>query len=434
MITLVEALGYRCLHYIRQPLGSFHVLVGPNASGKTTFLDVIAFLGRLVSDGPDAAIEERTSNFYDLVWGREGTRFELAIEAAIPEDLRSLLSRGEFDTVRYEMAIGIDTETQELGLQAETVLLKVGGARLAWDLEEVFLEPSEDSWVPSTILTSKGGKASRMVIAKAAKASRAVINKVKGGNDNFYSETYGETGKTWVPAFKLGPRRSALGNIPADESRFPVSTWFRDLLTAGVQQLVLNSFLIRKASPPGQGPGLRPDGSNLPWVVADLQQRSPERLQRWITHLKTAFPDLEDIKTIERPEDRHRYLVLRYDGGLEVPSWMVSDGTLRMLALTLPAYLDDFKGIYLVEEPENGIHPRAIETMTQSLSSVYNAQVLMATHSPVILSTVEAEQVLCFSKTPEGATDIVRGSEHPALQNWKHETTLGTLFAAGVLG
>ncbi len=72
--------------------------------------------------------------------------------------------------------------------------------------------------------------------------------------------------------------------------------------------------------------------------------------------------------------------------------------------------------------------------MTQSLSSVYNAQVLMATHSPVVLSTVEAEQILCFSKNAEGATEIVRGSEHPALRDWKHETTLGTLFAAGVLG
>ncbi len=48
MITLVEALNYRCLRHISQPLGPFHVLVGPNASGKTTFLDVIAFLGRLV--------------------------------------------------------------------------------------------------------------------------------------------------------------------------------------------------------------------------------------------------------------------------------------------------------------------------------------------------------------------------------------------------
>ena len=51
MITLIEALNYRSLKYISQPLGPFHVLIGPNASGKSTFLDVVAFLGRLVSDG-----------------------------------------------------------------------------------------------------------------------------------------------------------------------------------------------------------------------------------------------------------------------------------------------------------------------------------------------------------------------------------------------
>jgi predicted ATPase len=113
---------------------------------------------------------------------------------------------------------------------------------------------------------------------------------------------------------------------------------------------------------------------------------------------------------------------------------MASDGTLRLLALTLPAYLQDFHGVYLIEEPENGIHPRAIETMFQSLSSVYGAQILMATHSPVILSIVDAERILCFAKTMEGATDIVRGNEHPALKEWRGETNLGVLFAGGVLG
>jgi predicted ATPase len=67
MITLVEALNYRCLHYIRQPLSGFQVLVGPNASGKTTFLDVIGFLGDLVSEGLVKAIENRTRNFQDMI-------------------------------------------------------------------------------------------------------------------------------------------------------------------------------------------------------------------------------------------------------------------------------------------------------------------------------------------------------------------------------
>src|SRR4030043_247538 len=114
--------------------------------------------------------------------------------------------------------------------------------------------------------------------------------------------------------------------------------------------------------------------------------KDPKNFNNWILHLQSALPDLESIETVEREDDKHCYLVLKYTGGLRVSSWMASDGTLRLLALTIPAYLKNLKGVYLIEEPENGIHPRAIESMLQSLSSVYDAQILLATHSPIILS------------------------------------------------
>ena len=65
-----------------------------------------------------------------------------------------------------------------------------------------------------------------------------------------------------------------------------------------------------------------------------------------------------------------------------------------MLALTILAYLPDIEGTLLIEEPENGIHPKAIETVFQSLSSVYNAQVLLRTRyglnkNPVHLQSME---------------------------------------------
>lgn len=162
--------------------------------------------------------------------------------------------------------------------------------------------------------------------------------------------------------------------------------------------------------------------------------KDAKRFDQWLDHVRTALPDIEDIESIERPEDRHRYLVLRYAGGAEVPSWLASDGTLRLLALTIPAYIPDFKGVVLIEEPENGIHPRAIETALQSLSSIYEGQVLLATHSPVALNMLEPKDVLCFAKDDLGATDIVAGDWHPALRTWKRgEPDFGVLFAAGIL-
>lgn len=415
MITLVEALNFRSLRYIRQPLGAFHVLVGPNASGKTTFLDVAAFLGRFVSDGLEAAVHERTSNFQDLVWRREGRGFEIAIEATIPETRKKLLANKDLDTIRYEVSIGLHQETDELSIMAERAILKTASVG---EIPQKSLFPFL-STPPQTILSPK-----------SARGTKTVVTKVLDGNDNYYDET----GKGWDPSFKLGPQKSALGNLPGDESRFPVSTWLKSFLANGLQQIVLNSLLIRKASPPGQVRGFKPDGSNLPWVIAELEKKDPGKLREWIGHLQTALPDLVGIRTVERQDDRHRYMVLIYKDGLEVPSWMASDGTLRLLALTLPAYLSDFEGAYLIEEPENGIHPHAVETLFQSLSSVYAAQILLATHSPVILSIVKADDVLCFAKTEEGATDIVIGSKHPKLREWRGEENLGVIFAAGVLG
>ncbi|MCY4382728.1 MAG: ATP-binding protein [Nitrospinae bacterium] len=420
MITLVEALNYRCLRYVSRPLDPFHVLVGPNASGKTTFLDVVGFLRDLVSEGLDEALSSRTTNPEELLFRRQGEKLELAVEARIPDELRILTAKPEMGMARYEVSIGFDDTQRQFEFKAETFLLKQSRSK---DPIQRSLFPMPIDAPPSLLTKGRGGR-----------NYKTVVNKVPGGNDNFYSETYPQGGKGWAPSFKLGLQKSALGNLPADEKSLPVASWFREYLKSGVQQFVLNSLAIRQPSPPTRVKGFLPDGSNLPWVVARLRQENKERYDDWIAHLRTALDDLVDITTVERPEDKHCYMVYGYNGGLKVPSWMVSDGTLRLTALTLPAYLDELKGIYLIEEPENGIHPRAVATVYDSLSSVYSAQVLLATHSPVVLSAAKMDDVLCFAKDDIGATDIVLGSEHPKLQQWHGEADLGTLLASGVLG
>jgi predicted ATPase len=425
MISLIEALNFRSLRYISQPLSNFHVLVGPNASGKTTFLDVVAFLGKFVTDGLDTAISERTQNLQDLFWARKGNKFELAIEAIIPEDVLTNFSNGSYDRIRYEVSIGYTEETKENTVFEEKVILKnstnsshIIEGSLQRDLFPSSIRP------PKTILTSSPLKPEERLIVKKSEIGRVT----------FYSETNKTKNKGWMPSFRLGAKKNALGNLPEDEKNFPASTWLKNLLSENVQQIVLNSLLIRQASPPGRGNKFSPDGSNLPWVIHNLRTKSEKKFKEWISHVRTALPDIEDITTDEFPDTKHRYLTIHYKEGFRVPSWMASDGTLRLLALTIPAYLPDFEGIYLIEEPENGIHPKAVETMYQSLESVYGAQILLATHSPVVLSIAEQKSLLCFAKASDGATDIIEGNNHPRLKKWKGETNLGVLFASGVLG
>ena len=419
MITFIEALNYRCLRYVSRTLDSFHVLVGPNASGKSTFLDVVAFLQEVVADGLEDALSNRAPNPEELLFRRQGEVFELAIEARIPEDIRRQTAREELDTARYEVAIGFDETQHRFEFKSETFRLKKAGIV---EPQQPLLFPMPMA-PPHSLLTPKGQSQERLVISK-----------VPGGNDNFYSEIYASAGKGWAPSFKLGSHRSALGHLPEDESSFPVATWFRELLNTGIQRFVLNSLEIKRPSPPQKVKGFLPDGSNMPWVITRLREQDPGRYESWISHLQTALGDLREITTVERPEDKHCYMVFGYEGGLTVPSWLVSDGTLRLAALTLPAYLTNIRGVYLIEEPENGIHPGAISTVYDSLSSVYGAQVLLATHSTVILNAARGSDVLCFAKDEAGSTDIVLGTEHPRLRQWHGEASFGTLLASGILG
>ncbi|MFA4839854.1 MAG: ATP-binding protein [Candidatus Neomarinimicrobiota bacterium] len=221
--------------------------------------------------------------------------------------------------------------------------------------------------------------------------------------------------------------------MPEDEIRFPITRWARRTLIEGIEFIQLNSKTMKNPCRPDLPIEFQPDGSNLPLVVHYLKKEHPDNYQNWLEHVQTAIPEIKEINIIERPEDRYLYLTVANHNDLKLPSWVLSDGTLRLLALTIIAYLPVEHKVYLIEEPENGLHPLAIETVYQSLSSVYNNQVLMATHSPAILRLAEPLNILCFAKTESGAAVVIRGDEHPRLKDWRKGVDIATLHAAGVL-
>ena len=123
MIRLIEATNFGCLKNISQPLEEFQILVGPNASGKTTFIDVVSFMGNFVSGGLEEAISSRTKNLLDLVWMRSGESFGLAVELDIPSELRKKKMRGTYDVILFEIAIGIDEKNGRNSVLKENVSL-----------------------------------------------------------------------------------------------------------------------------------------------------------------------------------------------------------------------------------------------------------------------------------------------------------------------
>jgi len=409
MFRKIQIARYKSIERVDVPLSPFNILIGPNASGKSTFLDVLAFIQDALETGVERAIRKRAGSLRELVWSNQADKgFEIALEVELPDNLR----RASYRYIRYEVRIGLGNDGA----------IAVTGENL-WLVNA----PTETAALPKTHVSSTEQEVVRPSGQRAPSGYRSIIRSgTERSGAHFRSE---ET--DWNFILRFPPWRLALSGIPEDQGRFPLALWFRQAMLSNIQPLQLSSVLMRRPCPSDAPRTFQADGSNLPVMVKLLD---PTRFSWWVSHLKTILHDVEMVEIAERPEDRAFYLMLTYRNGISVPAWLLSDGTLRLLALTLLAYLPGQGQVFVIEEPENGIHPQAIEAVFQALRSVYNGQVFLATHSPLVLALAQPEELLIFSKTEGGATCIVNGPQHPVLREWQREISLETLFAAGVLG
>lgn len=390
MITRISAKGFRSLRDVDVAVKPFQVLVGPNGSGKSSLLDVLGFLADVTTLGVPEAVSARGDSLRDLTWAHGADGFTLAVEAKVPGALQKAVT-AEFDRIHYRMSL-VENDHGAVVAREKMELLSTAP-------------------VPHP---------------------KILLERAGDGRDKVYWE-HPRRGDIWGLDMKSNPQRSVLGNVPHDDERLPLTLWFHEQLTLGLRRVLLQESALRQPVNTSKGKAFSSDGSYLPAAVARLDA-SAEKKTRWIEHLQTALPDIEDVTVQARPEDRRTYLSVKYHAGVEVPSWAVSDGTLRLMALTVLAYDPESAGkFFLVEQPEDGIHPRALETAYQSLEGMYDAQVMLTTHSSLLLNIVELEDVLCFTRSDEEGTRVVPGAEHPALRDWQRDTNLGMLFAAGVL-
>lgn len=421
MISLIEALNYRSLRYVRQPLSPFQVLIGPNGSGKTALLEIPSFLSNLIELGLDLAlggddrisIPLRATDARQLLWKQQGQLFELAVELSIPKGLARSNRAETHQVCRYELAI----DAVARSIAAENLLLIPQGDHKPRPPLEVFPSPRT---IPSTILLGAPGA--------LPTGWQQVIARTQPARATYRAETSNRQS-----THKLLAGRTALASLPDDPARFPVACWFCDQLIGQMQRLVLSGEQMRLPCSSARKRRFRADGSNLPWVLHRLQQ-NPARFAQWLAHIKEALPEFSGVTTVLRARDDYRYITARVAEDVALPSWALSDGTLHVLALTVLAYLDDLNGSYLIEEPEHGIPPKAMESVFQSLSSVHNAQIFCTTHSPVLVGLASPAQLLCFAKTADGQTDVIQGDQHPLLRNGQGTIDLQTLFASGMLG
>jgi len=219
-------------------------------------------------------------------------------------------------------------------------------------------------------------------------------------------------------------------------SQHAASSWgerIPDIIVGRVYHLhdTSNSSPMRKTAKVDDNRFLRPDGSNLAAFLYYLQEKhqiSYSLIRRTIQQVAPFFDDFNLAPSRLKPDDiklewRHKKSDQYFDSG------SFSDGTLRFIALaTLFLQPKDYlPPVILVDEPELGLHPYAIEMLASLIRQASEAtQVVVSTQSSLLLDYFDPEDVLVANRV-DGGTKIER-LEPERLRDWLKDYSLGQLW------
>ena len=172
-------------------------------------------------------------------------------------------------------------------------------------------------------------------------------------------------------------------------------------------------FLLRRDWNLPDAGGFDPYGRNLGETLYALERLSPEIFDRVVdaTHSIVGLPD-----RIEPRESEDRFYFVQHEPGLQYPvnQMGVSSGTLRVLALMTALYGHPETALIGIEEPENYVHPTALEALVEHIHAVRErSQFLVTTHSPLLISYLDEPAAVNVVKRDKNLGTIVYKEGNP---------------------
>lgn len=424
MITQVEIDGFKNLQDVSLPLRPFQALAGPNNAGKSNFFDAL----RLLSMLPDHDLPEILQSvrgdpfeiFTQLPDGSSAKRMKLAVELLLNGSFADEFE-GEVNLKRTWLRYEIEIERDEsdggnrVQIAGEQLLVKPKRDKLPWQSSSAF----QDAYLRFRLRT-------------------VPYISIEGQGKMIVRQDGLERGRP--RPMRTGTRQSVLYVI-RDAEEFPHICAVRNELQRW-RFVHLDPESMREPNAVNGPDRMESNGRYLAASLHRIMQTdgsSESELSNWVRQF---IPGARRVG-VRHLEELHRYMVeLDTDDGRRFSSRVLSDGTLRLLALLALQYDPDQAGVICLEEPENGVHPRRLVTViellkgmaTDPLSEDADAadplrQVLVNTHSPHLVNALELDDLILV----EGVTRFSGNGAPPTRYTTYRPVaspSLGPLFAA----
>jgi len=138
-----------------------------------------------------------------------------------------------------------------------------------------------------------------------------------------------------------------------------------------------------------------------------------------------------DIPSLQKAEGKRVGFELKESEAV-LPASQASDGVLIVLAYLAVMHLPTPPALILIEEPENGIHPKRLQEIVRILRALVeqngHTQVLMTSHSPYLLDEFQPDEVTLCRKDRNGAVQARRLSEIEQVRSQLDVFSLGEIW------
>ncbi len=405
-------------------LGSFNVLVGPNAAGKSGFVEAFRFLRDVAIEGLDNAISMQggIENIRNARLGRDADMtFQVSYDADLtfwyPQPDREVaVSRIDYTfTLHFKQrqrGRGFWISGDELTLVASS---KVGADSLVPEMREGSIRVTrQDKGAAGTYHVTVDASLGLTIERLIPYADRVGADSFNIG-DRLLLET-----SAALPFFLMRRRRG-------------VGSWSDQLREVGLFDF--DPKLAKRAVPLRGRSELDEDGGNLALVLRSIL-KTQASAHRFANLIGGMLPFISEM-SVKEHVDRSALLRCRevYNDDFYVPGPLLSDGTVNIAALVVALYFER-KPLTIIEEPERNLHPALVRQLVEMMRSASEKnQLLVTTHNPELVKYSNLEDLLLVNRDPQGFSSIVRPSESAMVRAFlDKDLGLDDLYVMNLLG
>jgi predicted ATPase len=406
MLTQITFENFKSYKAATLPLAAITFLIGANASGKSNALEAIRLLSWLAKGS-------RLDDIEKAIQGGDGIVRGLAKDLFRDEAAAFKLGCHISDAPEgwCDFKIDIHQLAEQLVVEGETVT----GKSQNIPLYKVDSKPNQHSDELSVAYNNftKGKNKPHIPCS-----NRQAI---------FYQlETPGRFNKTHKKSQEIIPSVTK-----------SLRETLRDIVFLDPRPALMRSYVYAKDD------DIKEDGSNLSAVLYSVCQKGETEKQQLLEFIRS-LPE-QDISDIQFIETERKDVMVRLEESFgaqkrKVDAPLLSDGTLRVLAIAATLLTAKQGALVIIEEIDNGVHPsraKSLVTQIQALASERQLRVLLTSHNPALLDALPdeslADVICCYRDPKEGDSRLVKLGDLERYSELVAQGPLGQLMTQRVL-